>query len=255
MRRQRLLGLAAAVSSFALESLVQGLAERVPKLLRQLAVQRHSLRFQLPALLQGLHRINAQTGGSAQLFGFFNHGAAQRHAVRLGFVDAHMGRLHRGLPLRLHVGKQFFTQVAAVAPAFGERVQFTRLFFPIGVARMGLRPSSHLSQQGHALFTVGSGLGLGLFKPSLHKGIGAVARLIETLPQTMVGLPTLVGFFPSLAQLPQAVLQFAARDSGLPFSNFLPFHHGFAFGLDRLHQGFGFGHQLVAHRIGLLFLQ
>ena len=255
MGGQGLLNLAAAVGGFALECFVQRLPEGIPQFLRQLAVHRHSLRFELPTLLQSLHCVNAQTGRSAQLFGFFNHGAAQRHAVSLGFVDGCVGGLHRGLPLRLHVGKEFFTQVTTVAPALGEGVQFTRLFFPIGVARVFLRPSSHLGQQGHALFTVGRGLGLGFFKPSLHKGIGPVACLIKTLPQTVVGLPALVGFFPGLAQLAQAVLQLATGDDGLPFGDFLAFHHGFAFGLDRFHQGFGFGHQLGAHRIGLLFLQ
>ena len=55
---------------FAVESVVDRLAEGLPQLLFQLAIQGHRLRFGLPALLQDLDRVHTQTRGCAQNLGF-----------------------------------------------------------------------------------------------------------------------------------------------------------------------------------------
>ena len=129
-----------------------------------------------------------------------------------------MGGFDGGLPLGLHVGKGFFAQVATVAPTLRKLVQLACLGFPIGIALMGLGPSSHFSQQGQTPFAVRCAFGLGFAKPSLHKGISTVASLVKAFPQAMVGQATLVCFFPLFPKLAQRVLQFTPTHGGDPLA-------------------------------------
>ena len=63
-----------ALHRLAVEGVVDRLTKRLPQLLLELAVQRHGLGFGLPALLQQLDGIHAQTRRSPQDFGFGDQG-------------------------------------------------------------------------------------------------------------------------------------------------------------------------------------
>ena len=154
MFRQGLRQRCRPVLGFALKRFVQRLPECVPQFLGELALDWHGLGLDLPTLLQGFDRIDAQRGRGSQLLGLLDQGAAQRNAVRLRFLPCRMGGLHGGLPLDPHVSEQFFAQVATVAPALSKLVQLSGLFFPVGVVHMGLRPGSHFGQQSQSLFAV-----------------------------------------------------------------------------------------------------
>ena len=70
-----------ALQCFALEGVVNRLSESVPHFLFLLTLNRHALRFMLPALLQVLDGVNVQHRLSAQHHSFFNHGFAPGNAL------------------------------------------------------------------------------------------------------------------------------------------------------------------------------
>jgi hypothetical protein len=61
-----------ALSGFAVESFVNGLAEGIPQLLFLATLQRHTVRLGLPALLQGFDGIEPQHRRYTQDLGLFN---------------------------------------------------------------------------------------------------------------------------------------------------------------------------------------
>ena len=224
-----------ALGAFALESFVQRRTEHFPEFLFGLSVQRDRLGFDLPALLQGLDGIHTQSGRSAQLAGFVDQGLAAFDAGFLGGFEAGGSGFENRLPLRLHLAKGFFTQVARIAPAVGELVQGTQLGTPVFAIGVGRRPGFDFVHQGHALGAVVGRLFFHLLEPSQHGFVGFVASGIETLPQRMVGQAALVGLLPAVAQLAQLVLHFAAAHGG---------------GLVGVQQAFSLGHQGLAHLVG-----
>ncbi len=72
------------LSAFALERFIQGCAEHFPQFLFCFTVQRHSLGFDLPALLQGFDRVHAQSGCGTQFSGFIDQGLTALDAGFLG---------------------------------------------------------------------------------------------------------------------------------------------------------------------------
>ncbi len=72
-----------ALGRLALKSGVDGLAKRLPEFLFQAPIQRHRLRFLLPALLQGLHGVDAQRHHLSQGLRLGNQGLTALHALIL----------------------------------------------------------------------------------------------------------------------------------------------------------------------------
>ena len=69
-----------------------------------------------------------------------------------------MRAVHGLFPLGLQLGKGFFAQVPGLAPALGERVKFTHLCFPVGIALVRGGPGLEFFDDGQALSLVGLGL-------------------------------------------------------------------------------------------------
>ena len=67
----------------ACKGFINRLAERVPQFLLKLAIKHHGVRFFLPTLLQGFHRIHAQSGRSTQSLRLSNQGMT---ACQAGFL-------------------------------------------------------------------------------------------------------------------------------------------------------------------------
>ena len=224
-------------SGFAVEGLVNRLAECVPQLLLLTAVDRHAMGLGLPALLQRLDRVNAQLGLCAQRFGFFNHGVAQGQALLLqGFQW--LGRIaDGGFPQRLQLGKRLFAHMAALAPAVAKLVQDAVETLPVVVQRGAVRrgPGVDFFNQSQTVRAVLGGLGLDLLQPHFHNFVGFVASLIKALPQRMVGHATLVGLFPLVTQGAQAFLHLAPAN-------------GLA--VRALEQALGLGYQFFAQLVG-----
>ena len=198
----------------AVESLINRLTERLPQLLLELALQRHGLRFGLPALLQDLDRVDAQARRCAQDFGFGNQGVAAFDAGFLRRFQRRCRLVNDFFPLRLQFGKRLFAQVACIAPAVAKLVQRAQLQLPVGVVDMGLAPGAQLLHHGQALTTVLDGFVFQLVQPLLHHLVGFVASRVKTLPQGMVGHAALVGELPLVAQLAQGFLHLAPTHGG-----------------------------------------
>ena len=209
--------LLAALLMLALEGFVQRLAESIPQLLLVLALQRDSLRFLLPALLQCLDRINAQRCGSAQLLGLVDHGVAQLDAGLLRGVDMGARFGHGRLPARLQFGKHLFADVTGFTPATRERQQIPVHGFPVGLAGFDLLlvacgPGLDVFQQRQAQCLLLGRMLLHGGQPGLDDAVGLVAGIVKTLPERMVGHATLVGLLPLFAQLAQGFLQLARAE-------------------------------------------
>ena len=220
-----------ALDGFTLESVVNRLAKRVPHFLLLLALDRHALRFVLPALLQRLHGVNAQWRLSAQGLCLFNHGLAARQAGLAGARQRCVGRIHGSFPFRLNLFKGLFAQVAGFTPLVYKTVQATDVLLPVGVVVVGLRPRLHFFNEHATLGQGGFGLLFGFFKPRLNHLVGLVAGIVKTLPQRMVRRAALIAGLPLVAHAAQGVLLLAAT-------------HGFG------HQVFGFLHQLFTDLVG-----
>ena len=95
----------ATLHALAVEGFIQRLAESIPELLLMLAIQRHALRFGLPALLQRLDCIDTQIGRRTQCIGFFNHGVTEIQAGFLRSVQRRLGSRHGLLEQWLQLGK------------------------------------------------------------------------------------------------------------------------------------------------------
>ena len=226
-----------ALNGFAVEGVVNRFAKSVPELLLKAALQRHGVGLGLPALLQGLHGVNAQLGHCAQHIGLVNHGVALFHAEFLQRLQRRCGSADGRQPQRLHLGKGFFTHVPGLAPAVAKLVQDAVEALPVIVQRCGVgrAPGFHLFNQGQSPGLVFGRLGLHLFKPGLHHLVGLVAGFIKTLPQAMVGHAALVGLLPLLAQVTQVFLHLAPAQLMPSFA---------------LEQAFGFGNQFFAQLVG-----
>ena len=225
------------LGSLAVKGLVNRTAEGIPQLLLQTPAQRHALGQPLPALLQGLDRVNPQLRRSAQHLRLVHHGPAQSQVVGLHGLQGGGGVVDRGLPQGLQFGKGFFAQVSAIAPALAKLHQDALKTLPIAVqggAVVGC-PRIHLGNQGQALGAVLNGIGLDFFQPSFHYLVRIVAGVVKAFPQAVVGYPALVGQFPLLAQGAQRLLHLAPAD-------------GLAFGA--LQQAFGLGHHFLAQLVG-----
>ncbi len=225
------------LGSLAVKGLVNRSAESIPQLLLQTPVQRHALGQPLPALLQGLDRVNPQLRCSAQRLRLFHHGPAQGQVLRLDRLQGRSGVVDRGLPQGLQFGESFFAQVSTVAPAVAKLHQDALETLPIVVQGGAVisGPGVYLGNQGQALGAVLHSIGLDFFQPGFHHLVGIVAGVVKALPQAVVGYPALVGQLPLLAQGAQRLLHLAPA-------------YGLALGA--LQQAFGLGHQLLAQLVG-----
>ncbi len=213
---QRLVGLFAFLC-LAVEGIVDRLAERVPQLLLGLALHRHALCLGLPAVLQRLHRIDAQHRRGAQYLGLLDHGMATLQTLLLCGLQWRGRGMDAGFPQRLQLGKGFLAEMAGIAPAIRELVQRPRKRLPfmgLGALHIALRPGLELVDQRHALRLVRRSLGLELVEPDFHHLVRFVAGFVETLPQGMVGHAALVHRFPLLTQLAQRFLHLATAHDG-----------------------------------------
>ena len=156
------------------------------------ALQRHRLRFGLPALLQRLDGVDAQHRLRAQLGGFRDHGLAALDAGLLLNLEGRARRAEGGVPLGLQLGEHLLAYMARVAPAIGELVQRTVVGLEVGVADLRLGPGLHLLDQRQALGTVLGRIGPHLLEPGLDHLVGFVAGLVEALPQRVVGHLSLI---------------------------------------------------------------
>ncbi|MCY1164621.1 hypothetical protein D9M73_45030 [compost metagenome] len=220
-----------ALGGLALEGIINRLAESVPELLLLLALDRHALRFMLPALLQRLDGINAQLRLGAQHLGLFNHGLAACQAFAARGGQRCIGDLHRGFPLRLDFCKGLFAQVTGFAPFLNKTIEAADVLLPVGIALVGFTPGQHFINQHLALGLGGFGLFLDGFQPGFDNLVRFVAGVVKTFPQGMVGRAALVAGFPLLAHVAQGVLLLAPA-------------HGFG------HQCFGLDDQLFADLVG-----
>ncbi len=142
-----------------------------------------------------------------------------------------------GFKERLQFGKGFFTDMAAFAPAVTKLMQDAVETLPVVVQRGGVGggPGVDFFNQGQALGTVLSRLGLDFFKPDFDHFVGFVAGVVKTFPQTVVGHAALVGLLPLVTQGAQAFLKFAAA-------------HGLTF--RALEQALGLGDEFFAQLVG-----
>ena len=195
------------------------------------------MRLRLPTLLQRFDGIDAQFDRSAQRFGFFNHGLAQRDALGLHGFQRRGGFGERGFPLRLQFGKGFFAQMTGFAPTVAELVQNAIETFPIAVQRGAIcfRPRIHLGNQRQTLRFVFSGFGTHFVEPAFNDFVGFVARFVKTLPERVIRNAALVGLFPLFAQRTQSFLHFATANR-LAFGTF--------------QQTFGLCHEVFAQLVG-----
>ena len=221
----------------AVERIVNRFAKRVPQLLLVATVQRHRVRFGLPALLQMFDRIDVQHRRGTQHLGLFDHVAALLQAQRLQGFQRGGSRTDSGQPQRLQLGKCFLAQVTGFAPAVAKLMQDAVETLPVVVFGGGIlrRPGLDLFNQRQALGLVFNRFGLDLFQPGFDHLVGLVAGFIKTLPQRVVGHAALIGLLPLLAQCAQAVLHLAPTD-------------GLAFGA--LEQPFRLGDQFFAQLVG-----
>ena len=205
-----------AFGALAAKGFVQRFAEGVPQLLFVAAIQRHGLRFGLPALLQRFDGIHAQGGGSGQLSRFFNERLAAFGALLLRGLQPGGNTGQGSLPLRLQLRKGFFGEVARVAPAVGKLVELAVDGFPVGLglALQGGGPGFGFFNEAQAGGFVGSAFFAGFFQPLLNELVGLVAGVVKAFPEGVVGGAALVGGFPFLTQLTQGFLQLAAREGG-----------------------------------------
>ena len=98
-------------AGLATESLINGLAKSLPHFLFNAAIHGNALRFCLPAVLQGLDRIDSQKRGSTQLLCLCNQSLA---ASSTGFLSRFQRRrsIVQGLlPKGLQFCKGFLTQM------------------------------------------------------------------------------------------------------------------------------------------------
>ena len=168
--------------------------------------------FFLPTLLQGFDRVHTQVGRSAQSLRFGNQALAAGQTGLLHHFQRFVRGADGGLPNRLQLGKHFFAQMAAFAPALGKLVQLACHAFPIWAVGMRNCPCLDFFNQGQALGFVRGGLGAGFFEPCVHHFVGAIASGVKALPQRGVGRRFFVDFFPLLAQVAQGFLHLAATD-------------------------------------------
>ena len=135
------------LGGLAVKGLVNRPAEGIPQLLLQTPVQRNALCQPLPALLQGLDRVNPQFRRGAQHLRLFHHRPAQCQVVGLNGLQGSGSVVDCSLPQGLQLGESLFAQVSAVAPAVGKLHQNALKAFPIrvqGGAVVG-GPGIHLS--------------------------------------------------------------------------------------------------------------
>ena len=235
--RAQLGGTALTFGRLAVERLVDGLAERVPELLLMLAIQRHRLRLGLPTLLQGLDGIDAQTWGRTQGACLLDHGVAALQAGLLRSLQRSAGSRQCLLPQWLQFSEHLFAHMATGAPTLGKLVQCTTEGLPVLRSGSGLRlgPGIHLFDQRQPLRTVFGTFGTHLLQPALDHLVRGIARIVEFLPQGVVGRRPLVGLLPLLAQLAQRFLHLAPAE-GLSFRP--------------AQQCLGPGHEILAHLVG-----
>ena len=226
-----------ALGRLALECLVDRLAKRVPQLLLLAPVDRDRLRLGLPALLQGLHRIDTQFREGAQHLGLVDHCLTPHQAGLLHRLERRRRTGDRRLPQRLQLREHLFADMPAVAPAVAELVQHPIKAAPVVVQRrrVGSAPGLDLVDQCQPLRAVFGRLRLHLLQPGLHHLVRLVAGFVETLPHRVVRNTALVGLLPLLAQRTQRLLHLAATDG-------LPGRTG--------QQTLGLGHQFLAQLIG-----
>ncbi len=198
-----------ALAALAGKGLVDRLAERFPQLLLVLALQRHRVGFGLPALLQGLDRVDAQHRSRSQGDGLVDQRPATRRAFGLRGLQARVRRVHHVFPDRLDFGKRLFAQVPGFAPALGERVQLAHHGFPVGALFMRQGPGLEFLDDPQALGPVGVGLLAHLVQPGFHQLVGLGTGFVKTLPERVIGLPALVGALPLIAQAAQSLLHLA----------------------------------------------
>ena len=197
------------LNRLALESIIDRLAEGIPHFLLLFAFDGYALRFVLPALLQRLHGINAQHRFGTQPHGFFDHGLAAGNAVGPGGGQRCVGQVHRGLPLRLDLGKGFFAQVTSFAPLVDKPVQAANLQLPVGAGLVRFSPGQHFVDQDLAFSLDGFGLLLDRLQPHFHDFVSLIAGIVKPFPQSLVGCAALVAGFPLVAHHTQRVLLFA----------------------------------------------
>ncbi len=206
------------LGGFAVESLIDRLAEGIPQLLFVAAVNRHPVCLSLPALLQGFDRVNAQIHFSTQRFGLVNHVVAGLQAEFLQGFQWRCGVINGSFPQWLQFSKHFFADMTRLAPAVAKLVQHAVKAFPVVIKchPVGFGPGLDFIDQRQALGTVFGRLGFDFFEPGFHHFVRLVAGIVKAFPQRMVGHTTLVGGFPLFAQLAQGVLHLAPTH-GLAF--------------------------------------
>ena len=201
-----------ALQRLAVEGVVNGLAEAVPQLLLELALQRNALGLGLPAVLQRLDGVDVQHRCIAQRLRFLHHGLAHHHALLLCSFQRRGGQVEGFLPQRLQFGVHFFADMAGIAPAVRELVQCAVETFPVvrlGAFLVALGPGLELLDQRQALLAVLCRFGLDFLQPDFDHLVRFVAGVVEALPQRVVGGAALVGLLPVLAQRTQGLLHLA----------------------------------------------
>ena len=143
-----------ALCAFALESFVQRCTENFPQLLFCLAIDRHRLGFNLPALLQSLNSVHTQVGCSTQFTGFIDQGMTALDTGFLCGLQWGSGSFEDAFPLRLHFAKGLFAQMTRIAPAVCKLMQRAQLAAPVAVFSVGCRPGFDLFHQGQTLSAV-----------------------------------------------------------------------------------------------------
>src|SRR5690606_36142147 len=98
-------------------------------------------------------------------------------------------------------------------PPLGKPVQLPNLGLPVGARSVQLGPGLEFVNDGQTLGLVNLSLLPDLRQPGLHHFVRFGTRLVEALPQGMVGLTTLVGRFPLIAQTAQRFLHLPATQT------------------------------------------